>query len=73
MNRQLLDRIFAEKNIDCIVSSAPQTRLWYSNVQTTDGYIIIEKDKAYLFVDSRYIEYCEKNAKNVEVRLLAGK
>ncbi len=73
MNRQLLDRIFAEKNVDCIVSSAPQTRLWYSNVQTTDGYIIIEKDKAYLFVDSRYIEYCEKNAKNVEVRLLAGK
>lgn len=73
MNRQLLDRIFAEKNIDCIVSSAPQTRLWYSNVQTTDGYIIIEKDKAYLFVDSRYIEYCEKYAQNVEVRLLAGK
>ncbi|MGV2392518.1 UNVERIFIED_CONTAM: hypothetical protein O8I53_05815 [Campylobacter lari] len=32
----------------------------------------MEKDKAYLFVDGRYIEYCKNNAKNVDVRLLTS-
>ncbi|MBZ4195300.1 M24 family metallopeptidase [Mycoplasma tauri] len=72
MYRSRLDKLFNEMHIDCIVSDAPQTRLWYAGVQTTDGYIVIEKDKAYLFVDSRYIEYCSKYAKNVEIILLKG-
>lgn len=72
MNRTRLDQLFETKKPDAIVSSAPQTRLWYSGVQTTDGYIIIEADKAYLFVDGRYIEYCEKNAANVEIKLLTA-
>lgn len=70
MDRRKLEQKFQELKMDAIVSEAPQTRLWYSNVATSDGYIVIEKDKAYLFVDSRYIEYCQKNAKNVEVVLL---
>ncbi|VEU75693.1 Xaa-Pro aminopeptidase [Mycoplasmopsis maculosa] len=70
MNKNRLNKLFLEKNIEAIVSPAPQTRLWYSKVQTTDGWIIIEKNKAYLFVDGRYIEYARNNAKNVEVRLL---
>lgn len=70
MNKNRLNKLFLEKNIEAVVSPAPQTRLWYSKVQTTDGWIIIEKNKAYLFVDGRYIEYARNNAKNVEVRLL---
>ncbi|MEA4115218.1 aminopeptidase P family protein [Mycoplasma sp. 744] len=70
MNLKRLNKIFDNEKIDALVSSSPQTRLWYSKVQTSDGYIIIEKDKAYLFVDSRYIEYAKKYAKNVEVVLL---
>lgn len=70
MQRQILDDIFAQHNYDAIISESPQTRLWYSQVSTSDGYIIIQKDKAYLFVDGRYIEYAQNNAKNVEVRLL---
>ncbi|WP_029905452.1 aminopeptidase P family protein [Mycoplasmopsis opalescens] len=73
MNRKYLDKLFHEKNIDALVSVAPQTRLWVSEIQTTDGYTIIEKDKIYVFVDGRYIEYAQNNAKNVEVRLLQGK
>ncbi|WP_406617195.1 M24 family metallopeptidase [Mycoplasmopsis adleri] len=72
MNRSRLDQLFRTKHVDAIVSDAPQTRLWYAGIQTTDGYIIIEKDKAYLFVDGRYIQYCKENAKNVEVCLLEG-
>lgn len=70
MNRKRLEQKFDELKFDALVSEAPQTRLWYSGVATSDGYLVIEKDKAYLFVDSRYIEYCQKNAKNVEVVLL---
>lgn len=71
MNKNVLNKKFKELKMDAIISQAPQTRLWYSEIQTTDGYIIIEPNKAYLFVDGRYIEYCQNNAKNVEVHLLA--
>ncbi|WP_338822570.1 aminopeptidase P family protein [Mycoplasmopsis felifaucium] len=72
MNTKRLNNLFKNNKVDALVSNTPQTRLWFSGVQTTDGIIIIEKNKAYLFVDGRYIEYCEKNAKHVEVRLLTG-
>ncbi|AXE60696.1 Xaa-Pro aminopeptidase [[Mycoplasma] phocae] len=72
MLKTKLENIFKETKVNAIISSSPQTRLWYSNVQTSDGYLIIEPEKAYLFVDGRYIEYVTKNAKNVEVHLLEG-
>ncbi|WP_027120715.1 aminopeptidase P family protein [Mycoplasmopsis lipofaciens] len=70
MNKKYLNEVFSNTKIEAIVSNAPQTRLWYSKIQTTDGYLVIEQNKAYLFVDARYIEYARKNAKNVEVILL---
>ncbi|QZE12203.1 M24 family metallopeptidase [Mycoplasma sp. Ms02] len=72
MNRKRLDELFASLNVEAIISEAPQTRLWYAGVKTTDGLIVIEKDKATLFVDGRYIEYAQNNAKNVEVVLNSG-
>ncbi|EFF41621.1 aminopeptidase P family protein [Mycoplasmopsis alligatoris] len=73
MDRSRLNKVFDELKVEALVSEAPQTRLWYANVQTTDGYIIIERDKATLFVDGRYIEYAHAHAKNVEVKLLSGR
>ncbi|MGL4342985.1 MAG: aminopeptidase P family protein [Metamycoplasmataceae bacterium] len=67
---QTLNKIFEDNNLDAIISEAPQTRLWYSGISTTDGLLIIEEKKATLFVDSRYIEYAKNNAKNVEIILL---
>ncbi|KUH47578.1 aminopeptidase P family protein [Mycoplasmopsis meleagridis] len=72
MNKEILNKLFIEKEIDAVISNAYQTRLWYSKIQTSDGYLVIEKEKAYLFVDGRYIEYAKNNAKNVEVILLNG-
>ncbi|MGZ9797541.1 M24 family metallopeptidase [Mycoplasma sp. 4013] len=72
MNRKKLDEMFAKTGVEVLISEAPQTRLWYAGVQTTDGFIAIEKDKATLFVDGRYIEYAQKNAKNVEIVLIKG-
>lgn len=72
MLKQELDKIFNEHKLDAIISESPQTRLWYANVKTSDGYLVIEPGKAFLFADGRYIEYVTKSAKNVEIKLLEG-
>ena len=72
MERSRLNAAFKEKEFDAIISEAPQTRLWYAKVQTSDGWLIIEPKKATLFVDGRYYEYAKNNAKNVDVKLLAN-
>ncbi|WP_033161127.1 aminopeptidase P family protein [[Mycoplasma] collis] len=73
MNDKYLKKYFATKNIDSIISFAPQTRLWLTTVHSSDGIVVIEKNKNYLFVDSRYIEYATKKVKNAELILLNKK
>lgn len=70
MDSSKLLQIFNEQKIDAIISDSPQTRKWYSGISTSDGWIVIEKDRATLFVDGRYFEYAKKNSKNVEIVLL---
>ncbi|VEU70247.1 aminopeptidase P family protein [Mycoplasmopsis glycophila] len=72
MDRTKLNEMFEKSGAEVLISEAPQTRLWYADVQTTDGFIAIEKDRATLFVDSRYIEYAQKHAKNVDIVLIKG-
>ncbi|CAC13661.1 XAA-PRO AMINOPEPTIDASE [Mycoplasmopsis pulmonis] len=72
MDTKYLKKVLEQNQLEAIVSEAYQTRLWYSQIQSSDGYIVIEKDRASLFVDSRYIEYARKNAKNVDVILLTS-
>lgn len=72
MNKKYLDLTFQEHNLDVIISFSQQTRLWVSSIQTSDGIVFIEKDTTHLFVDSRYIEAAEKDAKNVVVHLLTA-
>lgn len=61
MDKTRLLKLLDLHKADALVSEAPQTRLWYAKVETSDGYIVVEKDKATLFVDNRYIEYAKKN------------
>ncbi|WP_027121312.1 aminopeptidase P family protein [Mycoplasma leonicaptivi] len=72
MDKRKLIEMFNKTGVEALISEAPQTRLWYSGVQTTDGFIVIERDKATLFVDGRYIEYARKIAKNVDIVLIEG-
>lgn len=69
MNKRTLEQIFIEKEVDVLFSSSPYTRLWFSKVNTSDGYMFIEKSQATLIVDGRYIEYAKKEAKNAAVLL----
>lgn len=70
MNSKELSKVFSKLKVDALISEAPQTRQWYAGIETSDGWLIIEKDSATLFVDGRYLEYATNNAKNVEVKLL---
>ncbi|AAT28036.1 M24 family metallopeptidase [[Mycoplasma] mobile] len=70
MNRKYIEKVFELTKADVIISDSYQTRKWYADVMTSDGFIIIEKNRADLFVDGRYIEYAKTNARNVEVHLL---
>lgn len=65
-----LSNIFQKNKIDAIISNTPQTRKWYSGINTSEGWLIIEPNKATLFVDGRYIVYAKNNAKNVKIELL---
>lgn len=71
MNRRTLDQIFKEKEVDVLFSSSPYTRLWFSKINSSAGYLFIEPKDATLLIDSRYIEYAKANAKNTKVILLA--
>lgn len=66
-----LSKVFQEHKIDAIISNTPQTRKWYSGINTSDGWLIIEPKKATLFVDGRYISYAKNSAKNVTIELLS--
>ncbi len=69
MNKTLLNKLFKEEKLDIIFSMSEQTRLWYSGIQASAGFLVIKPKKATLVVDSRYIEYATKNAVNVDVVL----
>ncbi|VEU59255.1 aminopeptidase P family protein [Mesomycoplasma neurolyticum] len=73
MNTKYLNEYFLSEKIDVIISFTAQTRLWLTTVQSSEGMVVIEKDKKYLFVDSRYIEYARKQTKNAELILLTAK
>ncbi|WP_337895877.1 aminopeptidase P family protein [Mesomycoplasma ovipneumoniae] len=70
MNPKYLNKAFEENNLDVIISFSYQTRLWLTKVSATDGLLFIQKSDSYLFVDGRYIEAAQKNAKNCQVLLI---
>lgn len=72
MDKRTLSQIFEEKGVDVLFSSSPYTRLWFTKVNSSAGYLFIEPSKATLLIDGRYIEYAKAKAQNTEVILLAG-
>ncbi|CAM9151337.1 aminopeptidase P family protein [Mycoplasma marinum] len=70
MDRRVVDKHFAEKGIDAIFVISDENRFWFTKVQSSFGYLIIEKNSAELFVDSRYIILAKKVAQNASVNLL---
>ena len=47
---------------EAILIHSPENRRYFSDFPSTDGYLIVTKDDAVLFADSRYIEAAQKSA-----------
>lgn len=61
MKKQILDNILLETGADAILLYSPQNRYWFSRFHSSLGYVLYTKEKAYLFVDGRYITAAQEN------------
>lgn len=48
---------------------SPENRRYFTSFESTDGFLLVTKDKSFFITDSRYIEAAEKTVKNCEVVL----
>lgn len=53
---------FLKKPHEAILIYSPENRRYFTGFPSTDGYLLITKDDAVLFADSRYIEAAQKEA-----------
>ena len=53
---------FLKNSHEAILIHSPENRRYFTNFPSSDGYLVITKDDAVLFADSRYIEAAQKNA-----------
>ena len=68
-----LRQLFTD-DIDAYLVTDELNNRYLSEVDYTDGFLLITREKAYLLADSRYIEIAKKTAdKQFEVRLLNDK
>lgn len=61
---------FRDFEIDAFIITAPENRRYTSGFHSTEGVVLITKDSAYLFVDSRYIEAAEKEVTGFTIELI---
>lgn len=52
----------------CLIIS-PENRRYFTGFESSDGYLIVTKDRACFITDSRYIEAAQNTVKNCEVIL----
>ncbi|MCC3160963.1 MAG: aminopeptidase P family protein [Mollicutes bacterium PWAP] len=69
MDRKKLDDFFVKHKADALISISPHTRHWFSEIITSDGFLFLEPQNGVssVLLDGRYIEYGNKESKNVSV------
>lgn len=70
MQLDIIKKEIDKLKVDAIVSFSEQTRLWLTEFNSSDGILVLTKEKQTLLIDGRYFEKASKEAKNVEVVLL---
>lgn len=62
-----MDKIKSQLNSgEAILAVSHENRRYLTSFPSSDGYLLITKDKAILFVDSRYIEAAQNSAKGCD-------
>ncbi len=60
---------FLKNKHEAIIIFSPVNRRRFTGFPSTDGYLIVTKDDAVLFLDSRYVEAAEKSVSGCKVLL----
>ncbi len=60
---------FLKNKSEAIIITSPENRRYFTGFPSSDGYLVITKDDAVLFADSRYIEAAEKSVKDCRALL----
>ena len=60
-------------NIDVALITDELNKRYLSGVDYTDGFLLITREDAYLFADSRYIEVAKRNLKTTTLDQNGGK
>ncbi len=73
MKVEKIQEKLAENGLDAIVLFSEQNIRYAGSFYITDGAVVIRRDKAQMFTDSRYIEAARAQARGLEVELYSGK
>ena len=70
MKQKIINDILKEKAVDAFVSFTPQTRLWFTEFESSDGIMVFTKEESILYIDGRYFEAASEVVKSAKVVLL---
>lgn len=72
MNVKTIQIKLQENGLDAIVLYSEQNIRYASSFYITDGAVVITRDRAWMFTDSRYIEAARAQAQGVDVELFGA-
>ena len=61
---------FLKNNFEAIIISSPENRRYFTGFPSSDGYLVVTKNDAVFFTDSRYIEAAQQSVKNCRAQKL---
>lgn len=73
MIKELQDKIRNSSKIDSALIISPENRRYFTGFESSDGYLLVNGDRAVFITDSRYIEAARNTVKNCEVILQGNK
>ena len=53
---------FLKGSHEAVLIYSPENRRYFTEFPSSDGYLLVTKDEAIFFADSRYIEAAQKSA-----------
>lgn len=64
--KNILIDLMNESKTDAMLIHSSENRLWFTKFASTEGYLLVTKNKTILFLDERYILDGKQSAQNVD-------
>ena len=69
--QQIADAL-AENGLDAVMLTAAPNRLYASGFRSSAGLVLVTREKAWFFTDSRYIEAATRGIRGADVEMVTG-